>query len=244
MLMTTSTPLLDNAIDSLQHGVAHYLVRDESPTAIKHAVLNIYHGIELFLKERLARVHPLLIYRDIDKRVTADSQTIGLKEILVRMENLGIPLAPNQTAILAELQKRRNHIEHHRFDPSADHQITVGQALKFLLDFLPDHLGIALEDIVEDTDIYNKVLTAILSYTERVERAVREATAASRLLVRCSDCGEKTVAVDSDRGHYCYLCHTDHNMEQCERCGEYMDSANIDDSGLCSDCIEDILRRP
>ena len=51
-------PILENAVDSLRHGAAHYLLRDENPTAIKHAILLVQHSIELFLKESLARAHP------------------------------------------------------------------------------------------------------------------------------------------------------------------------------------------
>jgi len=49
MTHPTTAELIENAADSLRHGVAHYLARDEAPTAIKHAILNIYHSIELLL---------------------------------------------------------------------------------------------------------------------------------------------------------------------------------------------------
>lgn len=236
-----ATPLLENAIDSLEHGIAHYVNRDEAPTAIKHAVLNIYHSIELFLKERLARVNPLFIYRNIDKRVSGESQTVGLTEIVIRMENIGIPLTAQHVHVLTELQRRRNRIEHHRFDPTEDHELLVGRALKLLLEFLPAHLGAQLEDLVESSRDYRKVLEAILSYKERVERALAEATAQGGRIVCCPDCGEETVAIDSDRGPFCFLCHEEQDLEECEQCGEYVEAAEVFEIGICSDGRDNIL---
>ena len=65
MAHPATAELIHNATDSLQNGVEHYLAHGEMPTAIKHAILNIYHSIELFLKARLSQAHPLLIYRSL-----------------------------------------------------------------------------------------------------------------------------------------------------------------------------------
>jgi hypothetical protein len=63
MAHPTTAGLIQNATDSLQTSIEQYLAHSEVPTAIKHAILNIYHSIELFLKAQLSQAHRLLIYR-------------------------------------------------------------------------------------------------------------------------------------------------------------------------------------
>jgi hypothetical protein len=57
-----SYKLLENAIDSLQVGIAFY-TNQKMDTANKHAILNIFHSIELLLKEGLKNIDPRHIFR-------------------------------------------------------------------------------------------------------------------------------------------------------------------------------------
>ncbi|HSK75631.1 MAG TPA: zinc ribbon domain-containing protein [Thermoanaerobaculia bacterium] len=252
MSRSEKTELFENAIDSLEHGVQHFLVRKEAPTAIKHSILTIYHSIELFLKERLARIHPNLIYRNIDKRITDDSQTVGLAETIQRLENLGINLSGAQVKDLLELQRRRNRIEHHRFDPTKEHELVVGQALKFLLDFLPEHLGITLEEVIQDQDAYRAIIDAIFSYQERIKQAHAEVAKLlhsdprvgdSMVVSACPECGERTLVVASPRGDFCFFCHTELSVEKCEACYQYFNADDLDALGMCPRCAEEAYRR-
>ncbi|OCB02972.1 hypothetical protein [Acidithiobacillus ferrivorans] len=76
-----------NAVDSLQIGIEHFL-KEPGYSSRKHAILTLFHAIEMFLKEQLHRTNPILIYRNIDAIITADSMTVGIKEALIRLENL------------------------------------------------------------------------------------------------------------------------------------------------------------
>lgn len=238
----TTAPLLENAADSLRVGVSQFLVRDEHPTAIKHAILSIYQSIELYLKARLSAIHPLLIYRNIDKRITDSSQTVGLPEILARLENLDIPLNRAHAASLVDLQAQRNRIEHFHFASSPDHERLVGQALKFLLEFLPT-VGESLEEVVEETATYDKVLAAILSYTERVDHAKREAAGLGLAVVRCPYCGHDTVAMEVPGHGLCYFCREEPIFGHCERCDSLLPEEELDELGLCGDCLDSVLER-
>ena len=131
--------ILENALDSLQMGVEHYL--DQTlETANKWAILAMFHAIDLLLKERLYREHPLLIYKSIDQPVGDDSLTVGLRETLVRFANLDIAIQDKHHKVLLDLQKRRNRIEHHRFVPDKSHKYVLGEALAFVTYFLQEHL--------------------------------------------------------------------------------------------------------
>jgi hypothetical protein len=98
-------PLFENAIDSLTIGI-DFLCNSKLPTAPKHSILNVYHSIELLLKEKLFRINPILIYKDIDKVVTDDSFTIGLDNIFTRFHNVGIILTKKDIHVLTDLKKR------------------------------------------------------------------------------------------------------------------------------------------
>jgi len=237
--VATSTEIFDNAIDSLEHGIAHYLVRSEHPTAIKHAILTLYHSIELFLKERLARVHPILIYRDIDKPITEDSQTVGLEQALGRLANLQIGLSADHCKTIRDLQKRRNTIEHHKFDPSVNHEAQVGQAIQFLLEFLPEHLDVELREFIDRDETYRDLLDAALSFKDRVARARKEAEATGNPVVQCPECGEDALTIDPSHVHYCYYCHTDLNVECCDNCGRWVHDSEVSPTGTCTDCQRD-----
>ena len=54
--------LEQNALDSLVHGVEHY-VNEEKPTDLKYTILHVFHAVELFLKARLAKNDPSSIFK-------------------------------------------------------------------------------------------------------------------------------------------------------------------------------------
>ena len=124
----TISPIFENAIDSLRIGM-DFFQRESSYSSHKHAILTVFHAIDLFLKERLHRTNPVLIYKNIDKKVTDESFTVGLADAITRLENTGIKLPADQRAILEKIQGRRNRIEHHRYDHKDDEDaVTIAEA--------------------------------------------------------------------------------------------------------------------
>jgi hypothetical protein len=144
-----------NAVDSLRIGLEFFL-KEHGYSSRKHAILTLFHAIELFLKERLYRTNPILIYRNIDAMITEDSQTVGIKEILVRLENLGLGLPKVPQAVIGKIQKRRNRIEHHRYDYKEEDELIIAESLQFILFFVDVILKNKLEE-----DIPSEVLREI-----------------------------------------------------------------------------------
>ncbi len=134
-----------NAVDSLQVGI-DYFMRDSSYSTRKHAIMTIFHSIELLLKERLYRVNPLLIYRDIDKPIKEDSITVGAREALNRLDNLGLGLHKQSREVIEKMQGRRNRIEHHRYDHKDEDNQTLSESLAFILFFVGEVLDEKLDD--------------------------------------------------------------------------------------------------
>ncbi len=238
--------LFDNAIDSLEFGIRVYLY-GEYETAHKHAILNVFHSIELFLKEKLFRVHPVLIYRNIDSPISDDSLTVGLKEILLRFKNIGIVLDTKQEKILRDLQRRRNRIEHHKFEPDDSHYHIIGKSLKFLYYFLPEHLESSLEEHLEE-DLFRQARESILKYEERLSEAEQEIDQRTTPKTKddlcdptdsasCPECFNHTVVIGTERGDFCFFCHEEVDMTQCDWCSGYFGSREINDFGMCDDCF-------
>lgn len=140
-----------NAIDSLRIGIEYFL-KQPNYSSRKHAILTLFHAIELFLKEQLYRTNRLLVYRNIDAPITDDSQTVGIKEALARLENLGLGLPKQQRTVIENIQKRRNRIEHHRYDQKEEDEVVIGESLQFILFFVDSVLRGKLEaDIPPET---------------------------------------------------------------------------------------------
>jgi hypothetical protein len=246
----SNNPLFLNAIDSLKVGIDYY-VNEPFETAHKHSILTIYHSIELLLKEKLYRVHPILIYTNINKKINDDSNTVGLNDILIRFENLSIDVS-NFKSILIDLQKRRNRIEHHKYDEELDDNITIGKSLKFIYDFLQNHLNENIEDYVESDDLH-EMKELIFSYNELVKEAKEKAIelAKSKInfshneesinLLFCPLCSEETMVVDSSGNGLCTYCDGKERFYECESCYEL--SLNLSEYNLCEICSDNIMNK-
>lgn len=84
--------MFDNALDSLKVGMSLCMSVDQYSLK-KHGALMLFHSIELMLKEYLYQANSILIYQNIDKKITNDSLIVGFPEILVRLENLQLDSA-------------------------------------------------------------------------------------------------------------------------------------------------------
>lgn len=242
----TMSGIFNNGIDSLKLGIKFY-INNEIETAHKHAILNIFHSIELFLKEKLYKIHPLLIYEDIDKPIGDHVRTVGLEKIIIRYKNIGSPLGEKNEKILIDLKKKRNKIEHHQFNPEDSDFSLIGKALKFLYYFLPEQLDCSMEDHL-DVEIYKKMREIILEYevrlTEAEEKVKEETTAYTKddlcsitCSTSCPECGNDTVVVDGKKGDFCYFCYKEVDISQCERCQGYFPSNEIEEvRSFCENC--------
>lgn len=239
--------ILENALDSLRFGISIY-VNTSKPTANKHAILNIYHSLELILKEKLFRINPVLIYKNIDAKIREDSITVGLSDIAIRLENLGIAISKEHIDILNDLKRRRNKIEHHKFEEDDTHSKVLEKSLKFIHYFLTEHLNESLEIVLDDDDLYNKIRQMIFEYDELLRDALYKAREWERPKTKddlcdslkageCPKCGNRTVTVNSDRGNFCLFCNEEVEVVECDSCGEYYPQADIE-FGMCPRCYE------
>jgi hypothetical protein len=158
--------IYENAIDSLRIGMEFFL-KETSYSSRKHAILTVFHAIELLLKERLAQTNPILNYKNIDTKITDDAMTVGVREALARLENLGLGIAGEQKEIIERIQRVRNRIEHHRYDHNqAEDDAIIGASLKFILYFVELVLERKLEEHI-DGEVLRNINARVLEYNER-----------------------------------------------------------------------------
>lgn len=88
--------LFENAIDSIKHGIEHFLGAQKDPKTegrhYKYSILHAIQGAELFLKERLLRINVILIYSNIDKPISEGSITADFKSLPQRLMNSGVSI--------------------------------------------------------------------------------------------------------------------------------------------------------
>jgi hypothetical protein len=160
-----TSAIYENAIDSLQIGMEFFL-REVSYSSRKHAILTLFHAIELLLKERLAQTNPILIYKNIDLKITDDAQTVGVREALARLENLHLGIPAEEKKIIENIQKVRNRIEHHRYDHSEkEDDAIIAESLKFILYFVEFVLKRKLGDQI-DSNILREIDRRVWEYNE------------------------------------------------------------------------------
>src|SRR5262249_38587259 len=131
-----ASPIYENAIDSLRIGMEFFL-EEEGYSSRKHAILTLFHAIELLLKERLAQTNPILIYKNIDVKITDDAMTVGVREAFRGIENPGHVIPEEEKKTIKNIKRDRNRIEHHRYDQKKkEDEAIIAASLKFILFFV------------------------------------------------------------------------------------------------------------
>ncbi len=137
--------LLTNATDSITQAIELIAWKDQPDEArrLKQSVLSIAHGVELLLKERLRRVHPALVWENVDKFPLINARTVTVDGALNRLSRIGgLQFSVQDTSLITSLRDTRNAIEHYAWSTTkAEAERIVGQALGFALHFAKEELG-------------------------------------------------------------------------------------------------------
>lgn len=201
--------LQENAIDSISQAISLLAWKDEPNDArrLKQSVLAVAHGIELLLKERLRRIHPVLIWENVDKFPSLSARTVTVDAALNRLVRIGgLEHLAADSDLISSIRDTRNAIEHYSWTTTkleADH--IVGQALGFALHFARDELGHDFFGYQSRKDDTFEVLLESSPYFAKAfrERYEQSARVKSELNLLCEYC--HTLAVNPTTGA-CRLC--------------------------------------
>ncbi|BCG60798.1 hypothetical protein [Paenibacillus sp. URB8-2] len=132
-----TSPMLNHAIESFQHGVEHYL--DGTIVSRKFAVLHIDHALELFLKEKVVQLGKS-IYK-------SDGNTLSLHETLNSLKEIKIIELPR----LQEIHDLRNTIQHKGITPDEmTTEFLVDVAYHFIKRFATEELQLDFNNILPE----------------------------------------------------------------------------------------------
>jgi hypothetical protein len=236
--------LEENAIDSLAHAIDHY--RDFAgyqKSHLKFSILSLFHSIELFLKARLAKAHPILIYEKPESTNLQNAHTVNFKTLCDRLTNTGVDLKTYK-ANLENLQLIRNQIEHHKFEKKKEEvEGYFVKSIQFLEHFLNHELKI-------DKRLYSSIAEILVSYDAKRTIAINTARdflnshTAEFSIEECRECNEESVVSpsptnldDEDEG-YCFLCKQ--TVFRCCQCRHFLSTnQEVGEGGryrICIDC--------
>ena len=146
-------PIYRNALNAIQVGVEDF--NDGSPPRMASAVRSLTSGLLLLCKEKLRRLSPddeILIWKNIKPLLDEDGSvyfekngraTVDVREILERFNTCGISC---DTKLLQRVADVRNAVEHHYVEDAAQVRGAFVDGLRFLSQFMPEHLGINPRD--------------------------------------------------------------------------------------------------
>lgn len=136
--------LFENGVDFIRSAIEDYFLNDTAkPAAFKYAVLHMYAGVLLLLKERIRREAPLFVFKK-------NKKTLNFSEIQSVLPSAGVTLQATDLKMLKKFQERRNVLEH--YECHLDLEMTkalLGQLAAFTYFFLRDQLSEDLEDHLE-----------------------------------------------------------------------------------------------
>lgn len=155
--------LIQNALDSVERSIELLAWKDvtNEGSRLKQAIQYVAHAIELLLKERLRRIHPSLIWDDVDKYPRLDARTVGVDKAIHRLEKIGgIFISETDTKIVKSLRDTRNAIEHFGWKTSRQEaNVIIGQGLSFAIAFAESELGTDIEFRFREDDTWIQLLT-------------------------------------------------------------------------------------
>jgi len=128
------SPLLRNAVESLEHALDHYDLNTDRDR--KFAILHADQAVELILKEKVRREKESIYKKD-------KKTSIGLHEALSILSQKGV-LVP-ESSDLEMLHDERNRIQHQNSTPDVETtNFHIENAVRFMMRVLAADLGLDL----------------------------------------------------------------------------------------------------
>jgi HEPN domain-containing protein len=105
--------LIENSYNFLNQSLRHYRKAARNLDEWPFALLHFTQTIELMLKHVLRKVHPLLVYEDVDK----PKHTVSLDQALRRLEAVGsVKVEDKEQTVIRKAADTRNRIAHFEFE--------------------------------------------------------------------------------------------------------------------------------
>lgn len=217
-MTTLNFDFLKNAKDSLKNAVHALTWSDESSSnKYKHAILSIFHCIELLLKAKLRQVNPALVWDNVDKYPLMSANTVGVNKAISRLRKIGnVEFTQLDIETIDTCRKLRNMIQHFEFEISEKQaKIAIGNTLSFIFGFSSKELDQDLKDDFKNDDTWVMLVNQLYEFTQAHGQRISEVMAEIGGPVGyCSYCDQETVDLIYE---YCNLCGQNDESEENHR---------------------------
>lgn len=208
--------LLNNSISYFREAVS-YAQRDADDTNNwKFAILHIVQAMELAFKERLRRIHPVLIFESVDRQ----DRTLSLRGALTRLRNpqIGnIHITDKDKGKIEKAFDLRSELTHFEFNHSHDHiELKFAEIFGFMIFFYRSHLELETSAFIDEGQ-HNKIIKLVKTRRELMERAKAYiASSDGNTVWMCPSCLEDTFLINEEQ---CCFCHHKEAIVECPTCG-------------------------
>ena len=210
--------LLDNANDFVREALAKALLAEQDPAHWKYAIIHLTQAIELFLKERLRKEHPILVFSNVDR----PKHTVTLEGAISRLAEIsGVVLTREDRTAIRIAYDLRNNITHYEFVLS---ETEVKAAFATLLGFAQTFGKRELDnelDVVLPGQLWREALK-ITEYADELYQRARKSLQEDGISTDdcwvCLACGYDLLVVEDAGDAICPVCGHVEEIVQCPDC--------------------------
>ena len=220
-MSNTKAPIIENAINFIKNATDRLTTADPDIWEIKYAILHLFSGLVLLLKQPLVDEHWTLIFEKTDQASTSKFETgnfvsINLDSIKSRLEGIHPQIAKTiQFQKLDDLRKLRNKIEH----------FAIVDKKEQVVPLVYDSCNVAI-DVIDKFDFqkrlpaiqddYQSIVRNISKLSEfttnrmkSIEPEINKIQSAGKIVVRCITCRQNALPL-FDEKKKCIFCNLSH----------------------------------
>jgi len=243
--------LLENSHAFLREAIANAIEADTNPHRWQFAILHLVQSVELSLKAALEKVHPVLIFDDLD---AAKSTTVNPRQAIRRLEDprMGdMTFSQKDRERVDDAIKIRNQVTHQHFELKPEVAAAKFFALlPFALHFQEKYLHTKVTDVVSEEHMkgLRLIRKALKELVQAALRRIKDEGIETTHLWACPSCEQATFVI-KDGQDTCYTCRHSAKVAECPSCFETVFASTIhvvkDDFTdhewvVCSSCVRSL----
>lgn len=219
---TIKLSLLDNSHAFLREAVRKALSAQTDIHEWQFAIINLLQSLELSLKAILYKIHPILIYENID----VPKHTVSPIQALGRLENAKISSVSISTSERKKIEKAivvRNQVVHSDFELKAEYaSAKFFEIFSFLMYFQGRHLETEIENIISSKELEKLLAIEKIKreIANKAECRISEEKIDSEWVWGCPCCEHDTFVVQ-DSIDTCYTCRHTEPVIECSHCNGF-----------------------
>lgn len=203
--------ITQNAAAALNAGAAAYSRGKSEVEALRDAVLQVFHAVELILKIRLEQVEP-----------GALSKRPNNPTVVERLRAAGIAIASSELQAIEDLRVLRNHLQHAGARYSyRDTRRLIRSAFAFLDRFSVHELGWWIGEVIEPPGWSALLNVESIRSTAEAQAVLLlkdvEGASGDIVIRECPFCGRRTLVRASRFGSLCVFCRHKPTLQGFER---------------------------